>query len=102
MIGKRLFQLSALCADTFVQMKLTTSRCSRRTHSGLFVVLFVAGCALPDYHQPRGFSSTYYRQLQQAQQFTPLAPVPGAEPTPTPTPTPKTSWPWMSDPKTSL
>jgi hypothetical protein len=25
------------------------------------------GCALPDYHLPSGFSSTYYRHLQEAQ-----------------------------------
>ena len=25
------------------------------------------GCALPDYHLPSGFSSTYYRHLQQSQ-----------------------------------
>jgi hypothetical protein len=26
-----------------------------------------AGCAIPDYHLPHGFSSTYYRHLQQGQ-----------------------------------
>lgn len=30
-------------------------------------MLGVAGCALPDYHLPHGFSSTYYRHLQQGQ-----------------------------------
>jgi hypothetical protein len=44
-------------------------------------VLLIGGCALPDYHLPRGFSSTYYRKLQESQQFTPVA-VPPAEPIP--------------------
>jgi hypothetical protein len=27
--------------------------------------LFATGCLIPTYHQPQGFSSTYYRHLQQ-------------------------------------
>jgi hypothetical protein len=31
------------------------------------------GCMIPTYHQPQGFSSTYYRHLQQVSQAPPLA-----------------------------
>lgn len=34
---------------------------------GLTACLLLAGCALPDYHLPGGFSSTYYRALQQSE-----------------------------------
>lgn len=33
--------------------------------SGIFV-LVAPGCMIPIYHQPQGFSSTYYRHLQQS------------------------------------
>lgn len=45
-----------------------------------FALLLAGGCALPDYHLPHGFSSTYYRQLQQSQQFTPVVTPPIEEP----------------------
>jgi hypothetical protein len=35
---------------------------------GVALVTAVGGCALPDYHLPSGFSSTYYRHLQQSQE----------------------------------
>ncbi len=31
---------------------------------GLLLPMAVSGCAIPDYHQPQGFSSTYYQELQ--------------------------------------
>ena len=34
---------------------------------GLLLLAAVGGCAIPDYHLPQGFSSTYYRHLQQSQ-----------------------------------
>ena len=32
-----------------------------------FTAAGIAGCALPDYHLPHGFSSSYYRHLQRGQ-----------------------------------
>jgi hypothetical protein len=34
---------------------------------GLILAATAGGCAIPDYHLPSGFSSTYYRHLQQSQ-----------------------------------
>lgn len=37
------------------------------SHKGIAITfVLVSGCALPDYHLPRGFSSSYYRHLQEA------------------------------------
>lgn len=33
-------------------------------YSPFAAAMLFAGCALPDYHLPAGFSSTYYRHLQ--------------------------------------
>jgi len=52
----------------------------RLTTVGACALCVVGGCALPDYHLPHGFSSTYYRQLQQSQQFTPVVVPPVEEP----------------------
>lgn len=34
---------------------------------GLLLSATIGGCAIPDYHLPQGFSSTYYRHLQESQ-----------------------------------
>ncbi len=41
--------------------------------AGLFCGL-CAGCMIPVYHQPQGFSSSYYRYLQQSMQAPPVLP----------------------------
>lgn len=37
------------------------------------VAAALSGCMIPDYHQPQGFSSTYYRHLQQQVGYVDLA-----------------------------
>lgn len=39
-------------------------RCYRQILLLAAAVWPIVGCALPDYHLPRGFSSSYYRHLQ--------------------------------------
>lgn len=40
------------------------SRFSRWAWGSLLLVSIVPGCALPDYHLPRGYSGTYARALE--------------------------------------
>ncbi|HUQ70944.1 MAG TPA: hypothetical protein VM165_15560 [Planctomycetaceae bacterium] len=40
------------------------------------MTLAAAGCAIPDYHIPHGFSSSYYRHLQRSQTGMIAAPTP--------------------------
>ena len=50
----------------------------------LLLAVVAPGCALPNYHLPRGFSSTYYRHMQG--QFLPVESVPPMDAGPGPLP----------------
>lgn len=55
-------------------MPVGRQRRSEWLRAALLLTAAVSGCALPNYQLPRGFSSTYYRHMQQ--QFLPFESAP--------------------------